>query len=224
MGKSLVIKGADFSTCGFKEVNYKTYITPNASASNVKNTYFRLADGMGKTLSDFKMEIKYVLTANRNTMGFLFSAVYSDTNRASISKTYNSSLTAASEIVYQYGQGLNVGYKETVAAEDIATPTEYHVLFNGDGTVTINGTSHTISDNKTNVIDYLCLFNYRGDADRARGDIFKLKEFIVKEEDDTVLYDYVPALDDSDVPCIYDKISKTYLYPVAGTVICSDSL
>ena len=81
-------------------------------------------------------------------------------------------------------------------------------------TFTIGETTKTLSNSSTefsipyNI--YLFSVNTAGEADRrcAKMKLYSFKIYIGT----TLARDFVPVLDQSNVPCLYDKVSKTYFY------------
>ena len=65
------------------------------------------------------------------------------------------------------------------------------------------------------------LHTNQGITDYAKGRIYHLKLY----DNDTLVHDFIPVLDSQNIPCMYDKVSKTFFYNqgtgdfIAGPVI-----
>jgi hypothetical protein len=94
--------------------------------------------------------------------------------------------------------------------------TKYHVLFEHNVGITVDGTlkngftnAYSYTCNKT---DYIFALNEGSVLEKIN---MKLYSFKIKEDNNLIL-DLVPVLDSNSTPCMYDKVSKTFFYN-AGT-------
>ena len=76
--------------------------------------------------------------------------------------------------------------------------------------ITVNGTSYNLNGTGTDTTKPITLF-YAGDYAASKYGVFKLHSCKIYEGD-TLIKDYVPALDKVGVPCLYDEVNKAYAY------------
>lgn len=107
-----------------------------------------------------------------------------------------------------YGSG--AGYNR-INGGTVASGTIYNIEFGNryvknidTNTNIISGTAVSFSDKTTSI----GVFGDSTDQDKASGKIYYLKIYI----NNILARDFIPVLDSNNVPCLYDKISKTYFY------------
>lgn len=140
-----------------------------------------------------KIEIAFQLTATRNENS-IFAAKW-DLNGF---------------VLMDYGSGLrwhnrssgfyNIAYNGVNALKK--TFTIYRNQIEVDGVSILNGQYNTIT--YTDSIKLFC-FSQKHYA------YYKLYGFKIYENDELV-HNYIPVLDENNVPCLYDKVSNTYFY------------
>lgn len=92
--------------------------------------------------------------------------------------------------------------------------TKYHVdFYPGVGLTVDNNTTYMpiYSTNKTTCAytDYMFALNQKNQI--LEPIKMKLYSFKIKEND-TLVRDFIPVLDENNVPCLYDKVTKNYFY------------
>lgn len=107
-----------------------------------------------------------------------------------------------------YGSG--AGYNR-ISGGTVTSGTIYNIEFGNryvknidTNTNIISGTAVSFSDKTISIK----IFGDSSDLEKASGKIYYLQIYI----NDILARDYVPVLDSNNVPCLYDKISKTYFY------------
>lgn len=91
-------------------------------------------------------------------------------------------------------------FNTTGENEIVCTPTK----------ITVNGTEYGLSGSQTDSTTAITLF-YAGEYSAAKYGIYKLHSCQIYNGNE-LIRDYVPVLDSSGVPCLYDKLNKALVY------------
>lgn len=148
-------------------------------------------------LNDVGSNIYAIMGARTGIGGTLYNAFWIE---KAVRWDYKSTTKAMSSVKYTVGSNLNISKK------GVST------------TIKTNETTQTVTDSSDtfsipyNI--YIFTINTAGTEDNRKISM-KLYDFKI-EKNGIIVRDFLPALDDNNVPCLYDKVSKQYFYN-AGT-------
>lgn len=160
-----------------------TYIAANGSQ------YFDT--GVAGNTADLEIEIKYWPTAGLNESP-VFGAAWSESG-------YFLMLYRSSWRFHSGGRAVDDGTVDQ---------TDYSVVHTSRSALTVNGSSYPFTggtDNSGNVLMFY--LPYQGGR-YGSGRLAYMKIW----SGETLIRDYIPALDDNDRPCMYDTLSETAVY------------
>lgn len=149
-------------------------------------------------------------------------------NYIRIKNDVNSNSFSLQQYVFPYATNLAYSFDIRSNWSDTKIPfefnTQYHVLMNKTG-ITINDVVKASYTSTTASYQYNKLYLNRNVKDHnPRRQTAKYGEFIIRQDGVETTHFY-PALDDNNVPCMYDSVSQTYYYDmynngfIAGPVL-----
>jgi hypothetical protein len=215
MGKTLVIKGADFSAngiAGYRAVDRMNYIYATGNTSYID--LFQLP-----TLSSTNDIKKIVLIGkiNKDVIGASGTDVVLGANQNYVTIPVNNGSTVVDRIVVQ---NKNVTYKLNMN-QDVDIYNDFVLSMEDKGmadesSVSINGIhSSNISGSYANLpvtAAFPILGGRMSGSISTKPELLYLKSLKVYGYDDAVLCDLIPTLDDVGKPSMYDRINNMYLY------------
>lgn len=186
---------------GITNNNYKHSSFYKSKASSLLSPVLKVNTSSSFVLgyqyqSTDRLEIKFISTSDSNDHGVLGNE---EGNYSYMEMHFNSGIfyIGTGEVETSYSGYYEPNKTYTVKANVGETN---DIIINGE---TVN-TSVTFSSNGT-----LKLFDYNGNTD-YRGNFYYLR--IYDRTTGNLKKEWVPALDQNDVPCIYETVGQTYIY------------